>query len=81
MTTFAASSADAVIPLAFDVVWLLAGLVWLLIPVAIVVAERRRAAPWPETFLWFMVAVLLPVVGLIIWALYRAVDARRAASR
>ena len=46
MTTFAADSADAVIPLAFDVVWLLAGLVWLLIPVAIVVAERRRAAPW-----------------------------------
>lgn len=81
MTTFAADSADAVIPLALDVVWLLAALVWLLIPVAIAVAERCRAAPWPETFLWFMVAFCLPVVGLIIWAFYRAVEARRATSR
>lgn len=63
MTTFAADSADAVIPLALDVVWLLAALVWLLIPVAIAVAERRRAAPWPETFLWFMVAFCLPRCG------------------
>lgn len=81
MTTFAVDSADAVIPLALGVVWLLAALVWLLIPVAIAVAERRRAAPWPETFLWFMVAFCLPVVGLIIWAFYRAVEARRATSR
>ncbi|MBM7232049.1 MULTISPECIES: hypothetical protein [Dietzia] len=81
MTTFAVDSADAVIPLALDVVWLLAALVWLLIPVAIAVAERRREAPWPETFLWFMVPFCLPVVGLIIWAFYRAVEARRATSR
>ncbi len=69
------------IPLAYDIVWLLVGLVWLLIPIAIAVTERRRGASWPETFLWFMVAFLLPVVGLIIWALYRAADARRATSR
>ena len=81
MTTFAVDSADAVIPLALDVVWLLAALVWLLIPVAIAVAERRREAPWPETVLWFMVPFCLPVVGLIIWAFYRAVEARRATSR
>lgn len=71
----------AMIPLAYDIMWLLVGLVWLLIPIAIAVTERRRGASWPETFLWFMVAFLLPVVGLIIWALYRTVDARRAAPR
>lgn len=79
--TAAQDGTAAVIPLAFDIVWLLAGLVWLLIPVAIAVTERRRGASWPETFLWFMVALLLPVVGLAIWALYRIVDARRETSR
>lgn len=61
--------------------WLLVGLVWLLLPVAIAVTERRRGTSWPETILWFMVAFLLPVVGLIIWALYRTTVARRATSR
>ncbi|WP_216695114.1 hypothetical protein [Dietzia psychralcaliphila] len=79
--TAAEDGRAAVIPLAYDIVWLLVGLVWLLIPIAIAVTERRRGASWPETFLWFMVAFLLPVVGLIIWALYRAADARRATSR
>ena len=81
MTIFAADGAVAVVPLAYDIVWLLVVLVWLLIPIAIAVTERRRGASWPETFLWFMVAFLLPVVGLIVWALYRTVGARRATSR
>lgn len=79
--TVAQDGTAAVIPLAFDIVWLLAGLVWLLIPVAIAVTERRRGASWPETFLWFMVALLVPVVGLVIWAFYRTVGVRRATSR
>ncbi|MGF0131378.1 hypothetical protein ACQREA_15720 [Dietzia cinnamea] len=79
--TAAADGTAAVIPLAYDIMLLLVGLVWLLIPVAIAVTERRRGASWPETFLWFMVAFLLPVVGLIIWALYRTTVARRATSR
>lgn len=79
--TAAADGTAAVIPLAYDIVWILAGLVWLLIPVAIAVTERRREAAWPETFLWFMMALLLPVVGLAIWALYRIVVARRATPR
>ncbi|AVM65226.1 MULTISPECIES: hypothetical protein [Dietzia] len=79
--TVAEAGTAAVIPLAYDIVWLLVVLVWLLIPIAIAVTERRRGASWPETFLWFMVAFLLPVVGLIVWALYRTVGARRATSR
>ena len=79
--TVAEAVTAAVIPLAYDIVWLLVVLVWLLIPIAIAVTERRRGASWPETFLWFMVAFLLPVVGLIVWALYRTVGARRATSR
>ena len=79
--TVAEAGTAAVIPLAYDIVWLLVVLVWLLIPIAIAVTERRRGASWPETFLWFMVAFLLPVGGLIVWALYRTVGARRATSR
>lgn len=79
--TVAEAGTAAVIPLAYDIVWLLVVLVWLLIPIAIAVTERRRGTSWPETFLWFMVAFLLPVVGLIVWALYRTVGARRATSR
>ena len=79
--TVAEAGTAAVIPLAYDIVWLLVVLVWLLIPIAIAVTERRRGASWPETFLWFMVAFLLPVVGLIVWALYRTFGARRATSR
>lgn len=79
--TVAEDGTAAVIPLAYDIVWLLVGLVWLLIPIAIAVTERRRGASWSETFLWFMVAFLLPVVGLIIWAFYRTVGGRRATFR
>lgn len=79
--TAAEDGTTAMIPRAYDIMWLLVGLVWLLIPIAIAVTERRRGASWPETFLWFMVAFLVPVVGLIIWALYRTVNARRATSR
>ncbi|MFS4490065.1 hypothetical protein [Dietzia kunjamensis] len=81
MPTFAADGAVAAVPLAYDIVWLLAGFVWLLIPVAIAVTERRRGASLPESFLWFVVALLLPVVGLILWALYRFAGAMRATSR
>lgn len=80
MTTFAADGTTAMVPLPYDIMWLLGGLVWLLIPAAIAVTERRRGASWPETFLWFMVAFLMPVVGLIIWAIYRTAVARRASS-
>lgn len=79
--TASADGTSAEIPLAYDIVWLLVVVVWLLIPIAIAVAERRRETSWPEVFLWFMAAFLLPVVGLIIWALYRTVGARRASSR
>lgn len=65
--TVAETGTAAVIPLAYDIVWLLVGLVWLLILIAIAVTERRRGASWPKMFLWFMVSFLLPVVGLIIW--------------
>lgn len=79
--TVAETGTAAVVPLAYDIMWLFVGLVWLLIPIAIAVTERRRGASWLETLLWSMVAFFLPVVGLIIWALYRTVGARRATSR
>ena len=81
MTIFAADGAIAAVPLAYDIMWLLAGLAWLLIPVPIAVTERRRGASWPASFLWFVVPLLLPVVGLILWALHRIAGARRATSR
>lgn len=68
-----------VVPLPFDIAWSLVGLLWLLIPIAVAVAERRRGASWVETFLWFLVAFLLPALGLIIWAIYRAMTAKRSA--
>lgn len=71
----------ATVPLAFDIAWLFVGVAWLLIPLAIAVAERRRGASSPDTCVWFLLAFLLPVVGLIIWALYRTVESRRSATR
>lgn len=65
-----------VVPLSYDIVWSLVGFLWLLIPVGIAVSERRRGAPWVETFLWFALALLLPVLGLVIWGLYRVVAAK-----
>lgn len=42
---------SAVVPLPYDILWSLLGLLWLLIPIAIAVSERRRGASWVETFL------------------------------
>lgn len=72
-----------VVPLPSDIAWSLGawslvGLLWLLIPIAVAVAERRRGASWAETFLWFLVAFLLPVLGLLIWAVYRVMAAKRS---
>lgn len=66
-----------VVPLTYDIVWSLVGLLWLLIPIGIAVSERRRGAFWVETFLWFALALLLPIVGLVVWALYRVVTAKK----
>lgn len=68
---------NPVVPLPYDIVWSLVGLLWLLIPIAIAVTERRRGASWVETFFWFALAVLLPILGLVIWALYRVVGAKK----
>lgn len=61
-----------VVPLPYDVVWSLAGFLWLLIPIGIAISERRRGASWAETVLWGALALLLPIVGLVVWVLHRA---------
>lgn len=48
--TVAEAGTAAVIPLAYDIVWLLVVLVWLLIPIAIAVTERRRERRGPKRF-------------------------------
>lgn len=65
-----------VVPLPYDIAWSLVGFLWLLIPIGIAISERRRGASWVESFLWFALALLLPIVGLVIWALYRVVAAK-----
>lgn len=67
---------SSVVPLPYDIVWSLVGFLWLLIPIGIASSERRRGASWVEAFLWFALALLLPIVGLVIWALYRVVGAK-----
>lgn len=69
-----------VVPALYDIVWSLVGFLWLLIPIGIAITERRRGASWVETFLWFALALLLPIVGLVIWALYRVVGAKNRPS-
>ncbi|MGP6173347.1 PLDc N-terminal domain-containing protein [Corynebacterium sp. A21] len=69
---------DAIlIPATYDIVWSIFLIFQLLIAVCVAVAERRRGASWVETFLWGALALLLPVAGLVIWALYRIVGKAR----
>lgn len=81
MSPFFVAQQSPVVPVPYDIVWSLAGLLWLLIPVGVAVAERRRGASWVETFLWFVVALLLPVVGLVLWAISRIMGGRKSSQR
>ncbi len=76
MSLFLRAQQSPVVPLPYDIVWSLVGFLWLLIPIGIAITERRGGASWVATFLWFAVGILLPIAGLVIWALYRVVGAK-----
>lgn len=69
-------SDSILIPATYDIVWMVLLLVFLLIAGTVAFSERRRGASRVDTFLWFLVTLLAPVLGLIIWAIFRARNKR-----
>lgn len=64
-------SDSILLPATYDIVWMAVPLIFLLIAGTVAFAERRRGASRVDTCLWFLVTLLAPVLGLLIWALFR----------
>lgn len=72
---------DVLLSVPYDVAWLVIPAVMLVIASAVAVAERRRGVSWLSSFLWFVLILVLPVAGLLIWVIYRVLTRRRSASQ
>lgn len=66
------SHSDAVLPAAYDLAWSLIPLVVLLLAATVgLMIERRGGASWPQSILWFLLILIVPVLGFVIWVIHR----------
>lgn len=72
-------SDSILLPKAYDIIWSLVPLTFLLIIwVVIAVIERKRGSSWPAVILWCLLTVVLPFAGFFIWLVYLAVKYPRS---
>jgi uncharacterized membrane protein len=73
------SQGDVVLPAAYDLAWSLIPLVVLLLAATVgCMVERRGGASWPQSILWFLLILIVPVLGFVIWVIYRLFKKRPA---
>lgn len=61
------------IPWGYDIAWLLLVAVLIAIAVLVFVKERKQSG-WPLAVLWTSIVVLIPVLGLLAWIIYRVLS-------
>lgn len=72
-------SDSILLPTAYDIIWSLVPLTFLLIIwMLIVTIERKRGSSWTIAGLWCLLALILPVAGFVIWLVYLAVKYPRS---
>lgn len=72
-------SDSILLPTAYDIIWSLIPLTFLLISwVAIAVIERKRGKSWSAVIPWCLLTVIIPVAGFFIWLIYMAIKYPRA---
>lgn len=73
------SQGDVILPATYDIAWSLLPLVVLLLAATVgFVIERRGGASWPKSVLWFLLILIVPVLGFVIWVIYRLLKKRPA---
>ncbi|WP_257159084.1 PLDc N-terminal domain-containing protein [Corynebacterium cystitidis] len=72
MSNVAFSGSSVLVPPVYDIAWSGLLLLSVLLPVVVVIGERRTGSPWPATLVWALLALVVPLVGFVVWLVWSA---------